>query len=90
MCFSFSCPRSSGVQPGVKSGSFSVHWAVGGSRLPLAGHEPTTRCLGWVTDDFLLINLMIAGTPYEGGYFRIHFDFGLEYPNLPPKCKYDH
>ncbi|EJT49009.1 hypothetical protein A1Q1_01920 [Trichosporon asahii var. asahii CBS 2479] len=27
-----------------------------------------------------------AGTPYEGGYFRIRFDFGPEYPNLPPKC----
>ncbi|ORY25941.1 ubiquitin-conjugating enzyme/RWD-like protein [Naematelia encephala] len=26
------------------------------------------------------------GTPYQGGYFRIRFDFGLEYPNLPPKC----
>lgn len=28
----------------------------------------------------------IAGTPYEGGYFRIRFEFGPEYPNLPPKC----
>jgi ubiquitin-conjugating enzyme E2 S len=28
-----------------------------------------------------------AGTPYEGGYFRIHFEFGPEYPNLPPKCE---
>ncbi|WVR06477.1 hypothetical protein IAU60_003508 [Kwoniella sp. DSM 27419] len=27
-----------------------------------------------------------AGTPYEGGYFRIRFSFGPEYPNLPPKC----
>ncbi|WWC62758.1 uncharacterized protein I303_105355 [Kwoniella dejecticola CBS 10117] len=27
-----------------------------------------------------------GGTPYEGGYFRIRFSFGPEYPNLPPKC----
>ncbi|OCF37191.1 ubiquitin-conjugating enzyme E2 S [Kwoniella heveanensis BCC8398] len=26
------------------------------------------------------------GTPYEGGYFRVKFAFGPEYPNLPPKC----
>lgn len=28
-----------------------------------------------------------AGTPYEGGYFRINFEFGIEYPNVPPKCQ---
>jgi ubiquitin-protein ligase len=28
-----------------------------------------------------------AGTPYEGGYFRIRFNFGPEYPNVPPKCE---
>ncbi|ORX37283.1 ubiquitin-conjugating enzyme/RWD-like protein [Kockovaella imperatae] len=27
-----------------------------------------------------------SGTPYEGGYFRIRFNFGPEYPNIPPKC----
>ncbi|WVF68967.1 hypothetical protein IAT40_003741 [Kwoniella sp. CBS 6097] len=26
------------------------------------------------------------GTPYEGGYFKVKFAFGPEYPNLPPKC----
>nr|ODN85377.1 ubiquitin-conjugating enzyme E2 S [Cryptococcus depauperatus CBS 7841] len=26
------------------------------------------------------------GTPYEGGYFRIKFAFGPDFPNLPPKC----
>jgi ubiquitin-conjugating enzyme E2 S len=29
-----------------------------------------------------------GGTPYEGGFFKIRFDFGPEYPNLPPKCEY--
>ncbi|GHJ87390.1 hypothetical protein NliqN6_3792 [Naganishia liquefaciens] len=28
-----------------------------------------------------------AGTPYEGGYFRIRFAFGEgDFPNTPPKC----
>lgn len=27
-----------------------------------------------------------GGTPYEGGYFRVSFNFGPEYPNVPPKC----
>lgn len=27
-----------------------------------------------------------AGTPYEGGYWRVRFSIGPEYPNLPPKC----
>ncbi|WVQ85073.1 hypothetical protein IAT38_007237 [Cryptococcus sp. DSM 104549] len=26
------------------------------------------------------------GTPYEGGYFRIRFSFGPDFPTLPPKC----
>jgi ubiquitin-protein ligase len=29
-----------------------------------------------------------AGTPYEGGYFRIRFEFGEgDFPNTPPKCE---
>lgn len=30
--------------------------------------------------------MTLAGTPYEGGYFRVKFQFGPDYPNLPPKC----
>ncbi|CAD6563906.1 MAG: hypothetical protein TREMPRED_002366 [Tremellales sp. Tagirdzhanova-0007] len=40
--------------------------------------DDLTAMEGWVQGP--------AGTPYEGGYFRIRFDFGPEYPNLPPKC----
>jgi len=32
----------------------------------------------------------VAGTPYEGGYFRVTFEFGPEYPNQPPKCECGH
>jgi hypothetical protein len=32
------------------------------------------------------VDLILAGTPYDGGYFRVRFEFGPEYPNLPPKC----
>jgi hypothetical protein len=28
-----------------------------------------------------------AGTPYQGGYFRVSFNFTEEFPNAPPKCK---
>jgi ubiquitin-conjugating enzyme E2 S len=41
-------------------------------------------------DDISAIEGWVAGppgTPYEGGYFKILFDFGPEYPNLPPKCE---
>jgi hypothetical protein len=31
--------------------------------------------------------LTVGGTPYEGGYFRVTFNFGPEYPNVPPKCE---
>ncbi|UOH80769.1 hypothetical protein LQV05_003426 [Cryptococcus neoformans] len=41
---------------------------------------------GWVEVCRLISPLQIAGTPYEGGYFRIRFAFGSEFPNLPPKC----
>lgn len=28
------------------------------------------------------------GTPYAGGYYNVSFSFaGIDYPNLPPKCK---
>lgn len=37
--------------------------------------------------ELLTVPLQIAGTPYEGGYFRIRFAFGSEFPNLPPKCE---
>lgn len=37
--------------------------------------------LGWGYDTDI-----VAGTPYEGGYFRVKFNFGPDYPNLPPKC----
>ncbi|WOO76870.1 Ubiquitin-conjugating enzyme E2 S [Vanrija pseudolonga] len=40
--------------------------------------DDLTALEGWVQGP--------AGTPYEGGYFRVRFDFGPEYPNLPPKC----
>ncbi|KAI9634894.1 ubiquitin-conjugating enzyme/RWD-like protein [Dioszegia hungarica] len=26
------------------------------------------------------------GTPYEGGYYRVRFEFTSDYPNVPPKC----
>ncbi|BEI83288.1 hypothetical protein CcaverHIS002_0311560 [Cutaneotrichosporon cavernicola] len=40
-------------------------------------------------DDISAIEGWVAGppgTPYDGGYFKVLFDFGPEYPNLPPKC----
>ncbi|RSH90996.1 hypothetical protein EHS25_010172 [Saitozyma podzolica] len=40
--------------------------------------EDLTNMEGWVQGP--------AGTPYEGGYYRIRFNFGPEYPNVPPKC----
>ncbi|WWD18613.1 hypothetical protein CI109_103066 [Kwoniella shandongensis] len=40
--------------------------------------DDLTNMEGWVQGP--------SGTPYEGGYFRIRFQFGIEYPNLPPKC----
>ncbi|TXT16033.1 hypothetical protein VHUM_00536 [Vanrija humicola] len=40
--------------------------------------DDLTALEGWVQGP--------GGTPYEGGYFRVRFDFGPEYPNLPPKC----
>merc|ERR1711939_572828 len=27
-----------------------------------------------------------AGTPFEGGYFKVRFQFGADFPNQPPKC----
>ncbi|KAF8502993.1 ubiquitin-conjugating enzyme/RWD-like protein [Hysterangium stoloniferum] len=29
-----------------------------------------------------------AGTPYEGGYFRIKFNFTEDFPTAPPKCHF--
>jgi len=29
-----------------------------------------------------------AGTPYEGGYFRVKFSFTEEFPSAPPRCMY--
>lgn len=29
---------------------------------------------------------MVGGTPYEGGYFRVKFQFTDEFPAAPPKC----
>ncbi|WVQ73246.1 hypothetical protein IAR50_002814 [Cryptococcus sp. DSM 104548] len=37
-----------------------------------------TNMEGWVQGP--------SGTPYEGGYYKIRFSFGPEFPNLPPKC----
>lgn len=31
--------------------------------------------------------IFAAGTPYEGGYYRVRFEFTSDYPNVPPKCK---
>jgi len=28
----------------------------------------------------------IEGTPYHGGYFKVRFTFGDEFPAAPPKC----
>ncbi|KAI9432182.1 ubiquitin-conjugating enzyme/RWD-like protein [Lactarius indigo] len=28
------------------------------------------------------------GTPYQGGYFRVKFDFTEEFPAAPPKCRF--
>lgn len=28
-----------------------------------------------------------AGTPYEGGFFRVKFNFTEEFPQAPPKCE---
>lgn len=28
-----------------------------------------------------------AGTPYQGGYFLVRFEFGPEFPSGPPKCE---
>ena len=30
--------------------------------------------------------LVLEGTPYEGGYFKIRFQFTEEFPAAPPKC----
>ncbi|KAL7422985.1 hypothetical protein Q5752_002283 [Cryptotrichosporon argae] len=40
--------------------------------------DDLTALEGWVQGP--------SNTPYEGGYYRVRFDFGPEYPNLPPKC----
>jgi len=29
-----------------------------------------------------------TGTPYEGGFFRVEFVFGDEFPAAPPKCRF--
>jgi ubiquitin-protein ligase len=26
------------------------------------------------------------GTPYQGGYFRVKFEFNEEFPAAPPRC----
>ncbi|WWC70933.1 uncharacterized protein I206_104885 [Kwoniella pini CBS 10737] len=44
----------------------------------IVDEDDLTHMEGWVQGP--------GGTPYEGGYFRIRFSFGPEYPNLPPKC----
>lgn len=31
----------------------------------------------------------LAGTPYEGGYFRVKFKFTEEFPAAPPKCGFN-
>ena len=45
---------------------------------PVSGHAD-----GW---GHLLIPP--AGTPYEGGFFKVRFAFGLDYPSMPPKCAF--
>ncbi|RSH87996.1 uncharacterized protein EHS24_000519 [Apiotrichum porosum] len=40
--------------------------------------DDLTALEGWVQGP--------SGTPYEGGYFRVHFHFGPDYPSQPPKC----
>ncbi len=32
--------------------------------------------------------LVLEGTPYEGGYFKIRFQFTEEFPTMPPKCMF--
>ncbi|EIW67690.1 hypothetical protein TREMEDRAFT_33323, partial [Tremella mesenterica DSM 1558] len=44
----------------------------------IVDEDDLTAMEGWVQGP--------AGTPYEGGFFRIRFNFGPEYPNQPPKC----
>lgn len=40
----------------------------------------------------LLVSLTDAsyleGTPYHGGYFKVRFTFGDEFPAAPPKCAF--
>ncbi|ODN81819.1 hypothetical protein L202_02184 [Cryptococcus amylolentus CBS 6039] len=48
-----------------------------GVRL-VVDEENLTNMEGWVQGP--------SGTPYEGGYYKIRFTFGPEFPNLPPKC----
>src|ERR1700761_3801840 len=42
----------------------------------------------WMVMSFWrLRNLVsLAGTPYEGGYFRVQFVFTEEFPAVPPRC----
>jgi ubiquitin-conjugating enzyme E2 S len=37
-------------------------------------------------DDYLLTT-RIEGTPYHGGWFRVGFTFGDDFPASPPKCE---
>lgn len=33
--------------------------------------------------------LIVEGTPYAGGYFRVKFKFTEEFPAAPPKCAFN-
>ncbi|KAL8277365.1 hypothetical protein RQP46_010205 [Phenoliferia psychrophenolica] len=42
--------------------------------------EDMSKIMAWVEGP--------PGTPFEGGYFKIRFAFGAEYPASPPKCTF--
>ena len=50
---------------------------------------PGTHILNVGPAPLLTVNVELrplAGTPYEGGYFRVKFNFTEEFPQAPPKC----
>src|SRR5258706_3771819 len=38
-------------------------------------------------NDKCLLTTRIEGTPYHGGWFRVGFTFGDDFPASPPKCE---
>ena len=64
---------------GILEGPGSCAWCFG-----------TCTCWQAISRPIVYANLTIkphlAGTPYEGGYFRVKFNFTDEFPAAPPKC----